>query len=284
MPAPPITAGPNTVHVAVLDTGLQMEPGANPMTPRSPWFQARVVASPSWSASTDPVVVDDDDEPDADGDGGLDLVAGHGTFICGLVLQHAPGVRLHTRGAITSFGDGDDFSVAAAVDAVLAEVPADEPVVLNLSLGGYTEDDEEPLAFAELLGIHADRDMVIVASAGNDAVGRPTWPAAFPEVVGVGALGPHGPAPFTNFGSWVDCCAPGVDIVSRFLDPADGRPEFDGWASWSGTSFAAPIVAALIAREVQRDGITTAQARDRILSPTHGAAIPGLGTIVAPTP
>lgn len=43
-------------------------------------------------------------------------------------------------------------------------------------------------------------------------------------------------------------------------------------------------MAALIAREVQRDGITTAEARDRILSPTHRAAIPGLGTIVAPTP
>ena len=47
-----------------------------------------------------------------------------------------------------------------------------------------------------------------MASAGNDALSRPVLPAALPGVVGVGALGPGGPAPFPNYGPWVDACAP----------------------------------------------------------------------------
>ncbi|HUF99832.1 MAG TPA: hypothetical protein VMM60_17020, partial [Ilumatobacter sp.] len=61
------------------------------------------------------------------------------------------------------------------------------------------------------------------------------------------------PAAFTNYGPWVDACAPGVGIVSTFFDLGDQARldggDFDGWAIWSGTSFAAPVVAASIAWE-----------------------------------
>ena len=94
---------------------------------------------------------------------------------------------------------------------------------------------------------------VVVAAAGNDSTCRVTWPAALPGVIAVGALGPSGPAPFTNYGSWVTC-APGVDVISNFFDDVDkhddknpATSDFHGWAKWSGTSFAAPIVAAAIA-------------------------------------
>ena len=58
--------------------------------------------------------------------------------------------------------------------------------------------------------------IVVVASAGNDGVCRPAYPAAFDGVVSVAALGPDGPAPFSNWGSWVRACAPGVDVASTF--------------------------------------------------------------------
>ena len=98
------------------------------------------------------------------------------------------------------------------------------------------------------------RDRVVfVASAGNDSTCRPTWPASFENVIRVGALGAEGPAWFTNYGPWVNACAPGVDIVSTFFDLGmDARMDgdhFDGWAKWSGTSFSGPIVAASIAWE-----------------------------------
>ena len=53
------------------------------------------------------------------------------------------------------------------------------------------------------------------------------------------------PASFTNYGSWVDIAAPGVDIVSTMTDPAN--PGVDYIASYDGTSMACPHVAGAIA-------------------------------------
>ncbi len=131
------------------------------------------------------------------------------------------------------------------------------------------------------------RDRVVfVASAGNDASCRPTWPASFENVIGVGAIGPTGPAWFTNHGPWVNACAPGVDVVSTFFDigsdAGHDAEDFDGWAKWSGTSFSGPIVAASIVWEwINRDkqglpGDAAAWLLDR---PGH-FRYPGLGTVV----
>ena len=46
---------------------------------------------------------------------------------------------------------------------------------------------------------------------------RPYYPAAIPGVIAVGGLAADGKAWFTNFGDWVDACAPAVDIVSTFF-------------------------------------------------------------------
>jgi subtilisin family serine protease len=53
------------------------------------------------------------------------------------------------------------------------------------------------------------------------------FPAALPSVVSVGALDQSGRADFSNFGGWVDCCAPGVDVVSTFFSSA--TDEVDGF-------------------------------------------------------
>lgn len=60
------------------------------------------------------------------------------------------------------------------------------------------------------------------------------YPAAYPEVIAVGAMDPwEGEAPFSNTGPEVDILAPGVDVVSTFGD---------GYGYSSGTSMAAPHV------------------------------------------
>jgi len=114
---------------------------------------------------------------------------------------------------------------------------------------------------------------VIVAPAGNQNTTTAQYPAAFhnthPNVVGVGSLARNGErSEFSNYGDWVACCTEGEYVISTFINadrddwhtedaeppsyPNPGTwPPKDfrgGWASWSGTSFAAPKVAGEIAR------------------------------------
>ena len=246
-----------TAVVGVLDTGL--------------WPQ-------KWLSRHVALRSGEEEVLDAQADGFLDTEAGHGTFVTGLVLQVAPSARVHVVKVLDSEGIGDDVSVAAGLERL------PEPVqILNLSLGGYTGDDQPPLALAEkLLELRAD-GTVIVAAAGNDGTARPFWPAALKHVIAVGAVEPDEAAwrraDFSNHGWWVDACTIGADVLSSFVDittnvlPEGGTVDFDEWAYWGGTSMAAPIVAGAIAALVAR-GSTPADAAAEVLARGERAPLP----------
>jgi subtilisin family serine protease len=253
---------------------------------------------------------------DEDGNMILDAFAGHGTFIAGLIANLAPGALITVAAGLSTFGDTDDAAIAAALLARFPEGAGEDPPfdIVTMSFGGFCQHDDPPIAMSNAIASIQTRyravdpddpnvireRVVFVASAGNAGSCRPTWPASFENVVAVGALGPNGKAWFSNYGPWVDACAPGVDIVSCFFDlgeEAGGEDEdFNGWACWSGTSFSGPIVAAAIAwewmcrggREMVGDKpSTTSSGR-----PGHAAAwlldrpghyrYPWLGTVVNP--
>jgi subtilisin family serine protease len=118
-------------------------------------------------------------------------------------------------------------------------------------------------------------DTVVVCSAGNNGSVRPFWPAALPAVVGVAATGPDGTlAAFSNRGDWVDAAALGVDVVSshvRLLPGGEGvapgtTTRVYGAARWSGTSFAAPRIAADVAR-LRHEGVSAGDARVMVRRP-----------------
>lgn len=197
----------------------------------------------------------DVDELDLDGVAGLDTEAGHGTFISGLVNRLAPDLGIDCRRVLSPAGWGDDVQLALGLGETGAPV-------INLSLGGYTPDDRPPPAFERALAA-LGRDRVVLAAAGNHGSSRPFWPAASKHVVAVAALDTTGDTPaaatFSNHGSWVDVCAPGVHLQSTYVlgrqdDVGAGPQSFEGWACWSGTSFATPVVAAAVARLVA-DGL-----------------------------
>jgi subtilisin family serine protease len=96
----------------------------------------------------------------------------------------------------------------------------------------------------------------IVASAGNDNVSQETWPAA--RFIGVGSINPREERScFSNYGPWVDHWVIGEEVLGELPPGSDGQVEFEiGPVTWSGTSFAAPQVAAskLASEEVSSRG------------------------------
>ena len=258
------TAGPHAgpPRIAVLDTGYD-----DAVKHLHPALDARL----EHAGDEDPV----------GSDGLLKHEAGHGTFIAGIIMKHAPELRIRQVRVLDPAGVGDDVTVARGL------ARADSAAVINLSLGGYTHGGRPPVALSTALGQLNDT-VVVVAAAGNNGSPEPFWPAAFKRVIGVGALDTTGGkmrrADFSNYGHWVDVYAPGTDVHStylagEYLEADKHLAHLAGWALWSGTSFAAPQVAAEIAKRV-RTGVTARRASYEFLSLARWH--PGIGPVLIP--
>ena len=275
LPQPLGLSGHTPPRILVLDTGLRTDGGGG-VAVEHPYLTCARLHSP-W-LRTGPNTIDDEDEFDDDKSGTLDFEAGHGTFITGVIQQICPDAEVHIAGVLSSFGDGDVANVIAAFQLAVEQVGEFDIVVM--SLGGYMSDDDGVLFGAgirRLLG-----GGLCVAAAGNQSTSRPYFPAALPDVVGVGGLAQADKAWFTNFGGWVDACAPAIDVVSTFFLATNGaklnEPPFTGWARWSGTSFSAPKVAAAVAQEMYLSGSDAVSSWKR-LSDHRRYRFPDLGIV-----
>lgn len=201
--------------------------------------------------------IDDDFDPgerrnfiDDDNDGLVDEQYGHGTFVASLVLAVAPGARILPVRALDDEGFGTAETVAAGI--VWAVDTGARVINVSVDIPNAPETVKSAIRYAK------SRDVVVVASAGNDARSRIDFPARFEETLAVAAVDASGVrAPFTNFEEKVSLSAPGVDLIGAM--PMDRNPP--GTARWSGTSFAAPLVAgtAALVREafpaLDREGV-----------------------------
>ena len=219
-----------------------------------------------------------------DGDTPYEAAAGHATFVAGLVLRQAPGATVVARQVLSDKGVADSWSVAEDI----VRLGRTGVHVLNLSFLCYTEDGRPPM----LLATAIDRlgpDVLVVAAAGNhgdladqpDARRKPAWPAALDHVVAVGSTDQRGKvSPFTPKDvPWIDVQVPGEDVVSTYLrgdvevskQGTTTTQSFGGFASWSGTSFAAASLSGAVAARTEPGRVSAHEAWGQLCPPTRPA-------------
>ena len=219
----------------------------------------------------------------------LDPNRGHGSAVMNVLLRtygqargdSESGIRVMPLKVSRARGTVPMSSVAAAIDYAVAH-GAD---VVNVSLitpAGTTRDEaqilEDAIANAE------DNNVLVVAAAGNDRADitvTPTWPASFAtdhdNVITVGAIAADGTrATFSNSGTAITLYAPGVDVEAASSGSAT--------PAQSGTSFAAPAVAADVAQLVANaPSASLADRRAQVMAlATEGPAGPTIAQHLPP--
>lgn len=213
----------------------------------------------------------------------------HGTFIAGIIYDNAPGATLHLYEVLSPYGVGTFSSVAQGISDAITNLG--RPLILNCSFmfclpsGDFgphlIKELNVPINALSSTGLLTKTmrdvfqgivvpDITVVASAGNDSLNKTPrvdarYPAAFSNVIGVGALrkGNHQNPASTNIPATYSNIAddpadlgfmtlggePGVGqgIRGMYISDFPGSVNNTGWAWWAGTSFATAIIAGLVA-------------------------------------
>lgn len=165
----------------------------------------------------------------------------HGTAVASLMVGDAgvfkggdPGAALLVADI---YGGRAAGGSATALASALAWMVERRVAVVNISLVGPRN-----ALIERAVSAAKRRGLILVAAVGNDGpAAPPLYPAAYPQVIGVTAVNAQGRVlPEAGRGEQVDYAAPGADMA------AAGKA--GSFVTVRGTSFAAPLVAALIAK------------------------------------
>jgi len=195
---------------------------------------------------------------------------GHGTFAAGVLRAMAPKALVDVWSLFPHGGAVLESELAPR----LVEVFLSKVDIISMSAGVSPADGHSLLSLKAFYENYLKgSNTLLVCAAGNDGDQGPFEPASQGWPVAVGALNIDGSqARYSNFGSWVDVWARGSDIVNayprgkyRYTEPPRRGNSSDanftsGLASWSGTSFATPLVSGLIAARMSAYGENARQA------------------------
>jgi len=209
-----ITTGSSSVAIAILDSGAEFT---------HPDLQGRLVAG--WD-----FVAGDADPGDEHG---------HGTMVTGVAGattnndKGVAGVTWISPVLIVRIGDSTGWTTWSRMAQGVTYATDHGSRAINLSFAGTSY----PSSVASAVDYAWSKGAVTVASAGNDASGDPHYPAAIPRVVAVSGVEDHDLLVYySNYGSWVDVCA-----------PCGSRTTWPGGviSNTGGTSISAPFVTGL---------------------------------------
>ncbi|HST16410.1 MAG TPA: S8/S53 family peptidase [Gaiellaceae bacterium] len=263
------------IRVVVIDTGYIEKPSLEARSDRGGFTSVKgeIFNGSSWVPSQP-------DGPYRLPGGALELLDGHGTFTAGEIAERCPSAHVTVVGILDEEGAATEASVAREIYKH-ADADIIVPVFAFSALEGVGN-----WTFTHVLP-QLKETSIVVCPAGNESSFAPHFPAGlrWPRypVIGVGSLVPGAPSgvpgpelsDFTNFGDWVAGYTVGEDVKGLYFNLTtkveDGPPDkvaYKGWAKWSGTSFAAPKVAAHLANKAVSAGSARAAAADLMSLPT----------------
>lgn len=209
-----VTQGSAAVTIAIVDTGIDYT---------HPDLAGKVILGPDLG----------------DGDADPRDTHGHGTHVAGIAAATAdngigvagvcPGCSLL---AVKVFPDGSGSAWDYLVAQGIVWAVDSGAQVINLSLGG----PDQSAVTRSAVDYAWSRGAIVVGAAGNSGTSAPNYPGAYDNAIGVVATtSTDARASYSNYGPWADVAAPGSGILSTVPG--------GGYASWSGTSMATPVVA-----------------------------------------
>jgi len=271
-----VVRGSPQVTVAVIDTGID---------PNHPDLAGVALPGITFVSSPDPsctagTTIDDN---------------GHGTHVAGLIGANANngqgvagvafGVRVLPVKALDCTGSGLLSDVASGVTWATDHGAR----IINISLGSSSAQT----TLQDAIRYAVAHNVLVIAAAGNCGVSstrcaslnEPQYPGAYPESFAVAATDQTDQHPgFSNENPYVALSAPGVRIWSTTptypTTMSRANPSTATYASFSGTSQAAPIVAGIAALVLSADGtLTAAQLATRLRATADDLGASGLDPV-----
>ena len=237
------TTGDLDVVISILDTGIN---------PEHPEFEGRLLEGHNFISGEGPPTDDH----------------GHGTHVAGIAAAAINNER-GSSGVCGNCGilpikvlDENNVGTWSGVSAGLIYAVGNGADIIVLSLGGNvgSQTMEAAIEYATEQGV------LVIAAAGNAASDADFYPAAYPEVLGVGATQQKDVKwPLSNFGNFISVVAPGNAIYGTYYDLDNA---YGGYTFLSGTSMAAPHVAGLAGLLLSQDPTRSMEDITRLITTT----------------
>lgn len=215
-----VNSGKDTVKIGIVDTGVD---------PDHPELKDKLL--PGYNAITPGQFPKDDARHGTHVSGISAAISNNGIGVAGLAVKcRIIPVKVlgNGTGSLSTIADGLIWAADHGAD------------VVNMSLGTYDENQTLGEAVKYALG----KNVVCIATMGNDNTEKKRYPAAFPGMIAVGSTDENDKkSSFSNYGPWMTVSAPGSNILSTLPTYMSSN----GYGNLSGTSMAAPLVTGLAA-------------------------------------